>query len=112
MTDGTVRIDGNTLRLPGGVAVRFIRTLRLPETGTHPLPPGLGEFPVRRVADHADSVPEEWRARRPAFAPGFLREAVWPEFAGRSAAAALPVRAGEASRGCGGPVREPLARRA
>ena len=47
MADSGVRIDGNTLRLPGGVAVRFIRTLRLPETGTHPLPPGLGEFPVR-----------------------------------------------------------------
>jgi hypothetical protein len=28
--------------------VRFARALRLPETGTHPLPPGLGEFPVRR----------------------------------------------------------------
>ena len=63
MTDGTVRIDGNTLRLPGGVAVRFVRTLRLPETGTHPLPPGLGEFPVRRVSDSPDTGPEQWRAR-------------------------------------------------
>lgn len=40
MADGTVRIDGNSLRLAGGVQVRFIRTLRLPETGTHPLPRG------------------------------------------------------------------------
>lgn len=30
MGDTSVRIDGNTLRLPGGAAVRFIRTLRLP----------------------------------------------------------------------------------
>lgn len=45
MTEDTVRIDGNALRLPGGVQVRFIRTLRLPESGTHALPPGLGEFP-------------------------------------------------------------------
>lgn len=52
MTDTTVRTDGNALRLPGGVAVRFIRTLRLPESGSHALPPGLGEFPIRRVADY------------------------------------------------------------
>ncbi len=57
MTEGTVRIDGNTLRLPGGVQVRFIRTLRLPETGTHELPPGLGEFPVRRVEDYPTRCP-------------------------------------------------------
>lgn len=37
-----VRISGAALELPGGVTVTFIRTLRLPETGTHPLPPGLG----------------------------------------------------------------------
>ena len=61
MTGTSVRIDGNTLRLPGGAAVRFVRTLRLPETGTHPLPPGLGGFPVRRVSDYPDTVPEQWR---------------------------------------------------
>lgn len=56
---GNVRVDGNSLVLPGGARVRFVRTLRLPETGTHPLPPGLGEFPVRRVEDYADSVPSQ-----------------------------------------------------
>src|SRR5690606_41514240 len=96
MTDGTVRIDGNTLRLPGGVAVRFIRTLRLPETGTHPLPPGLGEFPVRRVADHADSVPEEWRARGGGVLPVSPREAVGPSVAGSSGPAGRPAGAGGA----------------
>lgn len=63
MADTTVRIDGNTLRLPGGVAVRFIRTLRLPETGTHPLPPGLGEFPVRRVRRTSSRTPRASRSR-------------------------------------------------
>ena len=82
MTDSTVRIDGNTLRLPGGVAVRFVRTLRLPETGTHPLPPGLGEFPVRRVTDYPDTVPEEWRARGGVMLPVYLREAMWLSFGG------------------------------
>ncbi|MER5833658.1 hypothetical protein ABT116_23060 [Streptomyces sp. NPDC002130] len=95
MADTTVRIDGNTLRLPGGVAVRFIRTLRLPETGTHPLPPGLGEFPVRRIADYADRVPEEWRARGGVMLPVYLREAMWLSFAGTSEPAALQVGVGK-----------------
>src|SRR5690606_41834770 len=103
MTDGTVRIDGNTLRLPGGVAVRFIRTLRLPETGTHPLPPGLGEFPVRRVADHADSVPEEWRGRGGGVVPGHPRGARWLRFAGSSQAAPPPGRGGKVGAASGAP---------
>ncbi|MFF9623400.1 hypothetical protein [Streptomyces griseosporeus] len=90
-----VRIDGNTLRLPGGVAVRFVRTLRLPETGTHPLPPGLGEFPVRRVADYPDTVPEEWRSRGGVMLPVYLREAMWLSFAGSTEPAALQVGVGK-----------------
>lgn len=95
MTETSVRIDGNTLRLPGGAAVRFIRTLRLPETGTHPLPPGLGEFPVRRVADYGDRVPEAWRARGGVMLPVYLREAMWLSFAGTSEPAALQVGVGK-----------------
>ncbi|AWT46899.1 MULTISPECIES: hypothetical protein [Streptomyces] len=93
MTD--VRLDGNTVRLPGGVAVRFVRTLRLPETGTHPLPPGLGEFPVRRVADYPDTVPEAWRSRGGVMLPVYLREAMWLSFAGTTEPAALQVGVGK-----------------
>ncbi|MEU4917735.1 hypothetical protein [Streptomyces fradiae] len=39
MGAAAVRLDGNTLLLGDGVSVRFVRTLRLPESGTHPLPP-------------------------------------------------------------------------
>jgi hypothetical protein len=46
----TVRIVRDQLVL-GPVTVEFQRTLRIPETGLHPLPPGLGRFPLRRVAD-------------------------------------------------------------
>ncbi|MGW0410892.1 hypothetical protein ACWDZX_06270, partial [Streptomyces collinus] len=105
MAGSGVRIDGNTLRLPGGVAVRFIRTLRLPETGTHPLPPGLGEFPVRRVADHADRVPEEWRARGGVMLPVYLREAMWLSFAGTAEPAALQVGVGKVCAVSGEPWR-------
>ncbi|OXY92712.1 hypothetical protein [Streptomyces diastatochromogenes] len=110
MADTGVRIDGNTLRLPGGVAVRFIRTLRLPETGTHPLPPGLGEFPIRRVSDHADRVPEEWRARGGVMLPVYLREAMWLSFAGTTEPAALQVGVGKVCAVSGKSWRDRLSR--
>jgi hypothetical protein len=110
MTDRAVRIDGNTLRLPGGVAVRFVRTLRLPESGTHPLPPGLGEFPVRRVSDYAHSVPEEWRARGGVMLPVYLREAMWLSFAGTTEPAALQVGVGKVCAVSGKPWSDRLSR--
>lgn len=111
MADTTVRIDGNTLRLPGGVAVRFIRTLRLPESGTHPLPPGLGEFPVRRVADHPDTVPEAWRARGGVMLPVYLREAMWLSFGGTTEPAALQVGVGKVCAVSGKPWSDRLSRK-
>ncbi|MFK0284288.1 hypothetical protein ACIQVL_28035 [Streptomyces sp. NPDC090499] len=110
MTDTAVRIDRDTLRLPGGVAVRFVRTLRLPETGTHPLPPGLGEFPVRRVSDYPDTVPDEWRARGGVMLPVYLREAMWLSFAGTTEPAALQVGVGKVCAVSGEPWRDRLAR--
>ncbi|MES4887944.1 hypothetical protein [Streptomyces sp. NPDC096012] len=56
--------------------MRFVRTLRLPEKGTRPLP-GLGVFPVRRGADYAGTVPEEWLTRGGVLLPVYLREAMW-----------------------------------
>ena len=111
MGDSGVRIDGNTLRLPGGVAVRFVRTLRLPETGTHPLPPGLGEFPVRRVADYPDTVPEAWRARGGVLLPVYLREAMWLSFAGTAEPAALQVGVGKVCAVSGEPWSDRLSRK-
>ncbi|MEU6348525.1 hypothetical protein ABZ896_04275 [Streptomyces sp. NPDC047072] len=110
MTDTAVRVDGNTLRLPGGVAVRFIRTLRLPETGTHPLPPGLGEFPVRRVADYLDTVPEQWRARGGVMLPVYLREAMWLSFGATTEPAALQVGVGKVCAVSGKPWSDRLSR--
>ncbi|GGV14062.1 hypothetical protein GCM10010260_61460 [Streptomyces filipinensis] len=110
MAGSGVRIDGNRLRLPGGVAVRFVRTLRLPEKGTHPLPPGLGEFPVRRVEDHADTVPAEWRARGGVMLPVYLREAMWLSFSGTREPAALQVGVGKVCAVSGRPWSDRLAR--
>lgn len=110
MTSGTVRIDGNTLRLPGGAAVQFIRTLRLPETGTHALPPGLGQFPVRRVTDYPSTVPAEWLARGGVMLPVYLREAMWLSFGGTTEPAALQVGVGKVCAVSGRPWSDRLVR--
>ncbi|OBI49809.1 hypothetical protein A5707_16345 [Mycobacterium kyorinense] len=64
----------------GPVTVNFQRTLRIPETGLHPLPPGLGRFPLRRVADYPDTAPAEWLSRGGVMLPIYQREAMWLSF--------------------------------
>lgn len=57
-----VTVVGDRLML-GPATVTFERTLRIPGTGLHPLPPSLGSFPLRPVQDYADRVPSEWLKR-------------------------------------------------
>jgi len=73
------RLNGNRLTL-GPVIVTFQRTLRIPEDGIHPLPPGLGVFPLRRVEDYPNTVPAHWRARGGIMLPVYQREAMWLNF--------------------------------
>ena len=73
------RLDGDTLVL-GPVRVTFERTLRIPEEGLHPLPPGLGEFPLRRVEDYPDTAPAHWLAHGGVMLPVYQREAMWLSF--------------------------------
>lgn len=75
-----VRTQNNQLRI-GDVTLTFQRTLRIPDDGsTYPLPPGLGQFPIRRVDDYADRVPEAWREHGGVFIPMYQREALWLSF--------------------------------
>lgn len=92
---GGARLEGNALLLGDGARIRFIRTLRLPESGTHELPPGLGEFPLRRVEDYPDTVPPQWRAKGGVMLPVYLREAMWLRFGGSREPAALQVGVGK-----------------
>jgi hypothetical protein len=56
-----LEISQDRLQLGERFAVSFQRTLRIPDDGrTYPLPPGLGRFPIYRVADFPDRVPPEW----------------------------------------------------
>lgn len=79
----TVRIEHDQLVFSDDFRVSFQRTLRIPDDGRrHPLPPGLGCFPLRRVDDHLERVPESWRARGGVFLPMYQREAMWLYFDG------------------------------
>ncbi|MDP8923967.1 MAG: hypothetical protein M3O34_13945 [Chloroflexota bacterium] len=60
----------------------FQRTLRIPDDGReYPLPPGLGRFPLLRVADYAERLPADW-GRDDLFLPMYQREALWLGFDG------------------------------
>lgn len=77
----SVNVIHDQVRVGPHFGVTFQRTLRIPDDGhTYPLPPGLGDFPVRRVADFADHVPAAWRARGGVFLPMYQREAMWLSF--------------------------------
>lgn len=75
-------------RLYATVSVVFQRTLRLPDDGKdHPLPPGLGAFPLRRIDDLGAATPVSWRARGGIALPMYQGEALWLAFsAGQPAA--------------------------
>ncbi len=73
-----VTVSGVALCFGSGVRVTCQRTLRIPDDGrNHPLPPGLGVFPLRRIEDHASRVPAEWAARGGVILPMYQREALW-----------------------------------
>ncbi len=80
-----IEITGDRITFGGGLTVSFQRTLRIPDDGKrYPLPPGLGNFPLRRVDDYADRVPAAWREHGGVFLPMYQREAMWLNFSGPS----------------------------
>ena len=83
----TITINHSRLDLrpanQGTVTISFQRTLRIPDDGrTYPLPPGLGEFPLRHVRDYAHRVPAAWAKRGGVLLPMYQREAMWLSFGG------------------------------
>lgn len=63
--------------------VGFQRTLRIPDDNReYPLPPGLGQFPVEHVEDHASRLPEDWSGHGGVLLPMYQAEALWINFSG------------------------------
>lgn len=61
--------------------IDFQRTLRIPDDGSsHPLPPGLGKFPLRHVDDFGESAPPEWIRHGGVMMPMYQSEAMWLNF--------------------------------
>jgi hypothetical protein len=79
-----VHVIDDEIRFGEAVTIGFRRTLRIPDDGReYPLPPGLGTFPVFRVEDYTDRVPEAWHEHGGVFIPMYQREAMWVSFSGR-----------------------------
>jgi hypothetical protein len=77
----TVTTRNDTLHFGDGLALNFQRTLRIPDDGkTYPLPPGLGAFPVCKIEDYKERVPEDWAKHGGVFIPMYQREALWIYF--------------------------------
>ena len=66
---------------PAHTGISFQRTLRIPDDGkTYPLPPGLGNFPIRRLEDCRDRLPVEFRVVSGVLVPMHQAEALWLSF--------------------------------
>ena len=80
-----VKVEGSRVHIGERFSVSFQRTLRIPDDGKlYPLPPGLGAFPLHRVEDYVDRIPEAWREHGGVFIPMYQREALWLGFGGAS----------------------------
>lgn len=82
--------------------VGFHRTIRLPEDGKqHALPPSLGTFPVHRIDDYKEKVPNDWLVHGGIFIPLHQREALWLSFHGSKSA--VKIAAGKINAVSGKP---------
>ena len=84
----TLEANALTFRFPevhdkASCRISFQRTLRIPDDGKdYPLPPGLGEFPLRHLDDFENGVLGEWSARGGVVYPMYQSEAMWLNFGG------------------------------
>jgi len=63
------------------LTIDFQRTFRIPDDGRdYPLPPGLGNFPLRHVDDFHERVPERWLQHGGVMLPMYQSEALWLNF--------------------------------
>ena len=96
-----MKIVGNSILFENGFSLVLHRTIRLPEDGkAHALPPSRGNFPMKRIEDYKDKVPEAWRDHGGVFIPMYAREAMWLGFQGPTSA--VKVATGKVNAVSGG----------
>ncbi|MDM8006393.1 MAG: hypothetical protein QUV05_09640 [Phycisphaerae bacterium] len=79
-----VEITRDEIHFGASVTVRFMRTLRVPIDGQeHPLPVDLEPFPIFRVEDYIERVPDSWRVCPGVFISVHPHEAMWISFSAR-----------------------------
>lgn len=62
-------------------SIDFQRTLRIPDSErTYPLPPGLGQFPLRHTEDYSTTLPPSTNERGGVILPMWQAEAMWLNF--------------------------------
>ena len=84
----SVTIDGDTVKISDpllptvpATTITLQRTLRIPDDGREwPLPPGLGNFPLRTVESLGDKAPAGMRQRGGIVVPIYQAEALWLSF--------------------------------
>ena len=77
-------------------SIEFQRTLRIPDDNNdYPLPPGLGQFPLRHLDDFATRCPEAWRRRGGVLLPMHQAEALWINFGSGSYPFAVKIATGK-----------------
>ena len=65
--------------------IEFERTLRIPDDdNSYPLPPGLGEFPLRNIDRYSNTAPSDWLENGGVMLPMFQSEAMWLNFSAHS----------------------------
>lgn len=110
MSNITIRHNSNSLIFGKGFSLQFQRTLRIPDDGkTYPLPPSLGSFPICRVEDYADNVPQSWLEHGGVFISMYQREALWIKFnSSYSLPNALKIAVGKINAVSGKPWQQKL----
>ena len=100
-------VDDSIVFGDGLASVSLQRTLRVPETGSHALPPGLGDFPIRALDTTA--APASMTARGGAMVPIYQREAMWISL-GSSEPIAMQIATGLVCAVTGQPLTDKLSR--
>ncbi|HEY6232965.1 MAG TPA: hypothetical protein VIW64_17005 [Pyrinomonadaceae bacterium] len=76
-----VQIETESIRIDNHFVICFKRTLRIPEDGQlHKTPPNFGVFPIYRVEEFAERLPESWQRQPGVFIPMYQREGLYIRF--------------------------------